>query len=195
MAAPRNENIKIRILDSTKELLEKNSFSDISLAEIANKSGISKGTLYYHYKNKNEIFFDLTDMYLSEQWNDFIKWTDNKEKDTSVPRLIKYVIERATAESKLRIQLISAAQIGDEATRQKLINRYDEFHRLISNKIAERTNIPAEFLTWLILLVSDGIIVQESIGNEAFDEQKFINQCSQYLIQFTEKNNKTDLSE
>lgn len=186
MAAPRNENIKDRILDSTRELLETNSFSDISLAEIAKKSGISKGTLYYHYKNKSEIFFDITDMYLNEQWDDFVKWTENKEKDTSIPRLIKYVVERDVAESKLRTHLISEAQIGDEATRQKLINRYDEFHKLISNKIAERTNIPADFLTWLILLVADGIIVQENIGNEKFDTDKFIKQCSAYLIQFTE---------
>ncbi|MGN0555342.1 MAG: hypothetical protein ACI4LI_05535 [Candidatus Fimenecus sp.] len=27
----------------------------------------------------------------------------------------------------------------------------------------------ADFLTWLILLVSDGIIVQKAIGNENFD--------------------------
>lgn len=188
MAAPRNENIKSRIIETTRELLETSSFSDISLAEIANKSGISKGTLYYHYKNKSEIFFDITDIYLNEQWNDFISWTENKEKDTSIPRLIKYVVERDVAGSKLRMQLISEAQIGDEAVRQRLINRYDEFHRLISKKIAERTNIPADFLTWLILLVSDGIIVQEAIGNDGFDVDKFMKECSQYLIQFTENN-------
>lgn len=190
MAAPRNENIKDRILNSTRELLETNSFSDISLAEIAEHSGISKGTLYYHYKNKSEIFFDITDAYLNEQWNDFVKWTDNKEKDTSIPRLIKYVVERDIAESKLRTQLICEAQIGDEATRQKLIKRYDEFHTLISNKIAERTNIPADFLTWLILLVSDGIIIQENIGNDNFDKEKFIAECSEYIIKFTKNNDK-----
>ena len=61
------------------------------------------------------------------------------------------------------------------------MRRYGEFQRLISEKIAERTNVPADFLTWLVLLVSDGIIVQEAIQNGAFDTQAFIAQGARYL--------------
>ncbi len=186
MAAPRNENIKDYILDATKELLKTRSFSEISLAEIANAAGISKGTLYYHYKNKSEIFFDLTDQYLNEQWNDFVIWTENKEKDTSMNRLVKYVVERNIASYGLRTHLISEAQTGDEEVRQKLIKRYDDFKQLISEKIAERTDVPADFLTWLILLVSDGIIVQEAIQNDNFDVDKFVIQFSEFLKALSE---------
>lgn len=189
MAAPRNENIKNYILDATKELLKTRSFSEISLAEIAKAAGISKGTLYYHYKNKSEIFFDLTDQYLNEQWNDFIIWTENKEKDTSMNRLVKYVIERNIASYGLRTHLICEAQTGDEEVRQKLIKRYDEFKQLISEKIAERTDIPADFLTWLILLVSDGIIVQEAIQNDNFDVDKFVLKFSDFLKALSETYN------
>ena len=76
MAAPRKENIKEIILDATCKLLETRSLADISLADISLAAGISKGTLYYHYKTKGEIFFDITDRYLSQQWQDFINWTD-----------------------------------------------------------------------------------------------------------------------
>lgn len=178
MAAPKNENVKENILNSTLELLKSNSFSEISLADIANKAQISKGTLYYHYKNKSEIFFDLTDRYLNEQWNDFIEWTEDESKDTSLYRLIKYVLERNTKSYELRLHLISEAQNGDELVRKKLIKRYDDFEKLISEKIAERTNLPPEFLTWLILVVSDGIIVQESLKNDNFDTKKFIDNFS-----------------
>ena len=61
MAAPRKDNVKELILNATEELLEHKKLSDISLAEIAREAGISKGTLYYHYKNKNDILFDITD--------------------------------------------------------------------------------------------------------------------------------------
>ena len=79
MAAPRKENIKDIVLNATTALLENHSFAEISLAEIAKAAGISKGTLYYHYKTKSEIFFDLADRYLCTQWDDFIRWTENKE--------------------------------------------------------------------------------------------------------------------
>lgn len=174
MAAPRKENIKTMILDATCVLLQSHSLSDISLADIAKAAGISKGTLYYHYKTKGEIFFDITDRYLSEQWTDFVNWTENKEKDTSLNRLVRYVVERNVASAGLRMHLFSEAQLGDETLRQKLVQRYADFQSLISSKIAERTNLSADFLTWLILLVSDGIIVQEAIGNAAFDREAFI---------------------
>ena len=186
MAAPRKENIKEIVLDSLLKLLETKSFNEISLAEVAKAAGISKGTLYYHYKTKGEIFFDLTDRYLSEQWDDLIRWTENKEKDTSIHRLVKYVVERNVANASFRMQLYSEAQLGDVELKRKLSKRYDEFQKLISEKIAERTNVNPDFLTWLILLLSDGIIIQSAIGNTEFDTEKFILDGTRYLTQFSQ---------
>ena len=97
MAAPRNDNVKEKILDAATGLLDTQTFADISLAEIAAAAGVSKGTLYYYYKNKTDILFDLTNRYLDRQWYELIAWTENKDKDTSVHRLVKYVVERNTA--------------------------------------------------------------------------------------------------
>lgn len=183
MAAPRKDDVKAAVLNAAQLLLETGTWGDISLADIAKHSGVSKGTLYYHYKTKGEILFDLANRYLSEQWDDFIRWTENKEKDTSLQRLIKYVMERDIASAGLRMHLLCEAQAGDEILREKLVRRYGEFQRLISEKIAERTQVPADFLTWMILLLSDGIIVQEAIQNGAFDTQAFIAQGAQCLAQ------------
>lgn len=186
MAAPRKENIKEMVLDALLKLLETKSFNEISLAEVAKAAGISKGTLYYHYKTKGEIFFDLTDRYLSEQWDDLVLWTENKEKDTSIHRLVKYVVKRNVAAASFRMQLYSEAQLGDTELKKKLSKRYDEFQKLISEKIAERTNVNPDFLTWLILLLSDGIIIQSAIGNTEFDTEKFILDGTRYLTEFSQ---------
>ena len=181
MAAPRKDNIKEKILQATTELLKTNALADISLAEIAAAAGISKGTLYYHYKTKNEVFLDITQRFLDEQWEDLIRWTENKEKDTSLNRLVRYVAERDIASAGLRLQLLAEAQLGNETLRQNLTTLYQNFQGLIRGKIAERTALPADFLTWLLLLVCDGIIVQESIGNAAFDRETFLTEGIRYL--------------
>ena len=141
MAAPRNDNVKEKILDAATGLLDTQTFADISLAEIAAAAGVSKGTLYYYYKNKTDILFDLTNRYLDRQWDELIAWTGNKDKDTSVHRLVKYVVERNTASAGMRLHLIHAAMLGDEALRAKLIDRYAAFERLIAEKIAERYGV------------------------------------------------------
>ena len=181
MAAPRKDNIKEKILQATTELLKTTALADISLAEIAAAAGISKGTLYYHYKTKNEVFLDITQRFLDEQWEDLIRWNENKEKDTSLNRLVRYVAERDIASAGLRLQLLAEAQLGNEALRQNLTALYQTFQGLIRGKIAERTALPADFLTWLLLLVCDGIIVQESIGNAAFDREAFLTEGIRYL--------------
>lgn len=65
------------------------------------------------------------------------------------------------------------------------MRRYGQIQRLISEKIAERTHMSADFLTWLLLLVSDGIIIQEAIQNSGFDTQAFIAQGAEYLAQLS----------
>lgn len=189
MAAPRKDNVKLIILDATIKLLNDKALSDISLAEIATAAGISKGTLYYHYKTKTDILFDITDRYLNTQWDELISWTENKEKDTSVHRLVKYVVERNTASASIRIHLLNAAMLGDEDMRVKLIKRYREFEKLIAEKIAERADtVSADYLTWLILLASDGLMIQKVLNNESFDSESFIKQSAEYIKELNNKN-------
>ncbi len=182
MAAPRKENIRTLVLDTTEELLTKKLLSEISLAEIAKAAGISKGTLYYHYKSKDEILFEITDRYLDQQWDDLIAWTTNPEKDTSLPRLVKYVIERDISSPAVRVQLLSDAMTGNEEIRRKFVSRYSAFQKIIAEKIAERTDaINPDYLSWMILLSADGLFLQRMLKNSGFDTEGFLSQTIDYL--------------
>lgn len=182
MAAPRNDNIKEKILDATDHLLQSKSLSDITLSEIARETGISKGTLYYYYKNKTDIYMDVTARFLEHQHSDLIAWVDNKEKDTSIHRLVMYVVKRNIQEYRTRLHLINAASLGDEEIQEKLIDLYETFENLISEKVSERSQLfDPHFFAQLMLLVSDGLIVQEALGNRKFDAEGFVNQSVEYI--------------
>ena len=182
MAAPRNDNVKEKILNATETLLQKKNLSDITLSEIAIETGISKGTLYYYYKNKTDIYMDITSRYLEQQWEDFIAWTENKEKDTSIVRLINYVVQRNIASYRTRLHLINAASLGDEDLREKLVHLYGRFESIISEKVGERSNLfSPKFFAQLMLLVSDGLIVQEALGSEAINPEEFVSQSLEYI--------------
>ncbi len=184
MAAPRKDNVKELILNVTEKLLETQKLTEITFAQIASGAGISKGTLYYHYKNKNDILFDLTDKYLQQQWDDFTAWTENPDKDTSLHRLVQYVLERDVANVGMRLHFFYDAMLGNEDIRIKLMKRYADFSELISSKIRERNpKLPAEYITWLILLASDGLFIHKTLHNENLDVDAFIKHSGRFVKQ------------
>ena len=182
MAAPRKEDIKGLIISTAREMLMEKSFSDISLAAIATRAGISKGTLYYHFKSREDILFAVMDDYLDRQKEDLIIWIEDSSKDTSLPRLLKYIIERDTSTSDMRFHLITEAVAGNQKIREKLLERYHEFYSMIATIISEKvTGISPEYLSWLVLLVSDGLLIHKLMNNTELDTEEFIKGTEKYV--------------
>lgn len=175
MAAPRKDNVKDIIMNTTEALLQKNSIDNLTLANIATAAGVSKGTLYYHYKAKEDILVDITTRYLAEQREQLKVWIEDKEKDTSLHRLVKYVVERNVYETGPRLHLLYNACIGNEAVRKMIVTQYQEFQSYIASLIEARVEgIDPDFLSWMILLVSDGLIIQSELKTPDFSVPNFI---------------------
>ena len=192
MAAPRmNDDVQKMILDAAEDLLAQKSLKEVTLAQIADHANVAKGTVYYYYKNKEDILFAIFDRYLADQWKQLNDWTSNTAKDTRLPRLIKYVLARDIDKTGIRLHFIFEASDGNEVLRQKLMERYLKFEKEIAAKIQERQdNVDSDYLSWLALMVSDGLIIQKTLGNDQLDTDRFIAETEQYIRQiFKEEQN------
>lgn len=192
MAAPRmNDDVQKMILDAAEDLLAQKSLKEVTLAQIAEHANVAKGTVYYYYKNKEDILFAIFDRYLADQWKQLNDWTSNTAKDTRLPRLIKYVLARDIDKTGIRLHFIFEAADGNEVLRQKLMERYLKFEKEIAAKIQERQdNVDSDYLSWLALMVSDGLIIQKTLGNDQLDTDRFIAETEQYIRQiFKEEQN------
>ncbi len=177
MAAPRNDNVKEKILQATELLTTELEFSEITLAKIASTANISKGTLYYHYNSKDQILLDVTTKFLDQQMDELLRWTADRSKDISLHRILKYVIQGALTASKTRMYLTFNAIQNNIEIREKLLERYDIFSKNIATAISKTfSSASGDFLAWTILLLCDGMTIQQNLNNEGFDLDKFITQ-------------------
>lgn len=187
MAAPKNDNIREKILNTAYLMLQEKSFKEMSLSQIAKKTGISKGSIYYYYNSKDELLYDIADSYLNQLYGDLLTWVDNKEKDTSLPRVLYFCLKGGInePEKSLRLHLVMDAMSGNSQLNSKLLNKYISFKNIFSEKIHERsTSInkeQADYYGWLLLTVIDGVIIQNLLGNPEISNEEFINRTVEII--------------
>lgn len=195
MAAPLNANVRETILQAAAQLLRQTSFDNITLAQIAATARISKGTLYYYYSSKDDILFDVAERYLSSLLEELLQWVDNKQKDTSLPRLFGFVLERGADDAfgNLRLYLIGASVSGQDALRQKYIELYAQFQQTLATRLAQRApGAESGYLAWLILLLADGLLVQRQLDNPVFRDEAFSRRLAATLAQLAEGDGGTE---
>ena len=56
------------ILDSAREVFRDLGYYQTSVSEITRRCGVSTGTFYQYFKNKEQIFLELNDLIISRFW-------------------------------------------------------------------------------------------------------------------------------
>ena len=83
-----NMDTKQRILDESLELFASKGYAGTSMNDIISKVGISKGSVYWHFKSKEEIFVKV----LTDNYREWIELVNSELKNLSNPieKLRKY---------------------------------------------------------------------------------------------------------
>lgn len=181
MAATLKTDTKQLIVDSALALISSRDVNEVSLADIAAAAGITKGTLFYYYKSKELIFEDITIQYLNTLAGRFYDWIDNAEKDTSLPRMINYVLEfgaRFGERSKVHIYLVNKALSDNRRLTELFKTKYLEWREIIGKSIEERLDgrdrEKARHYANLVLILIDGLIVQDLVGIQGIDTAEIV---------------------
>ena len=179
MAATLKTDTRKKIIDSTLELISTRDVNEISLADIAAAANITKGTLFYYYNSKELIFEDITVEYLNGLEERFYGWVNNASKDTSFPRLAKYVLDfgaRYGERSKVHIYLVNKALSDNKQLCDLFREKYLSWREIIKRTVAERIDDKekAEGYADLLLILIDGLIVQDLVGIENVDTKKLV---------------------
>lgn len=69
------------IFDSALKVFGKKGFSSTTLDDIAKEAGISRGAIYWNFKNKQDLYVCLLKEYFNDNFYENLKYNDQSNKD------------------------------------------------------------------------------------------------------------------
>lgn len=96
-AISKDEKLERReaILDTASALLEGNEYAGITMADIARKAGLAKGTVFLYFKTKEELFLQLQVRgYLAwfKDINERLQLLTRQKQKTTIQKFVKVLI-------------------------------------------------------------------------------------------------------
>ena len=161
---------RTQILDVSEELFASKGYVSTSTNDIIEKVGIARGTLYYHFKSKEEIL----DAVVLRFTNNLIKKAREVSKDTSIPLLdrISLTMKSLSSDSPLGRELLSEIHKSENALlHQKVQDIMISNIALIFEQMIKEGNEQGLFNCSYPLAVADMIITYSYI---AFDSTREI---------------------
>lgn len=171
-------NNKQRIIDESIKIIMEKGVENTSLADIANKVGISKGTLYYYYNSKSDLIYDITIKHLNEVTKEILDFVEKMSSKSPPKEMVLMLYDRILNEEtrgKLHIYLIQEALTKNKNLQTRFKYEYRSWRGMIEeglNKIFKGRIHDYEVLSYIILSSLDGLIIQRLIGFEDIPTKK-----------------------
>lgn len=145
------------ILDVAIRLFSQQGVSSTSLAQIAQAAGVTRGAIYWHFKNKSDLFseiWELSESSLGELENEYrAKFPDDP---LSVLReILIYILEATVTEERRRLMMeiifhkcefVGEMAVVQDAQRNLCLESYDRIEQTLTRCINAKM-LPANLLT------------------------------------------------
>lgn len=189
---------KEKVFEKKEELIEaavnefgERGYENASLNNILKEAGISKGTFYYHFKNKENLYFYLISMFIEEKKKFFASHIQPDDFEKSIFDLLKIMTEVGLkfAKQNPSISRFSDTFIKERGSEiySKMLKEYsfenkDYFDLLIENAYLKgeiRKDIPKKFVKHIITYLFTHL--QDITHIENIEDYK---PAAYYLIEF-----------
>ena len=141
----RNQERAERILETALALILRWGYNKTTIADIARHSGVAKGTIYLHWKSRDELFAALIQREKLIVFQDIQERIQQDPQGWSLRSMVKH-----SALATIKRPLIKAILMGDRDVLGKLANR-----EMGTTAYAERL---AGFESYLELLRGQGLV-------------------------------------
>lgn len=128
---------KRKIFETSMELFAEKGYDATSIEEITAKVGVAKGTLYYHFSSKEEIFNFLIEEGMNLLKNSINIKIDKQEKYIDKLRAIVLIQIKIIVKYE-NFMTIVLSEIWGNSDRSKTCKKYlDEYLEIVKNIVAK----------------------------------------------------------
>lgn len=135
------------LLDATLEVFWRDGVTRASLQAIAQEAGVTRGALYWHFKNKEDLFETLFEQQYADFFAAFNDQTlrDNQDVWTHLQHNLTAMFETlATRESKHKFCNVMFSKCEQTAGNETITELAYRYHRLFQKQIAYALQLSRE---------------------------------------------------
>jgi AcrR family transcriptional regulator len=185
------------VLEAALEAFSKKGFKGTSLDEIAEMVGITKGAIYWHFKNKVDLY-NAVDEFATKQWDSFVLEPLRGVADpkTKLEKVIKGTFEFCSANPMVfdfMMTFLEGPLVLQSKMRKKVIDSYvldrTFMAGIISDGIKKGQFKDVEPMVCASFLVGavDGILIQWSLDRSSIDLNRMSSVIQRVLFQGLQK--------
>ncbi|MFD2671172.1 TetR/AcrR family transcriptional regulator [Marinicrinis sediminis] len=182
------------IVEVARELFATKGYQSVSMRAIAKKLGYSHGSLYYHFQDKAELFYNLVVDDFTHLFNRQMKIL-NDGKHSAMERL-KIMMEEFIQfglQNKFQYEIMFLIQDNDlrRYSRTEQAKCFDLFSRAVNAALEETASIEISLfsLPWSLFMSLHGFVTYCNRFDQTYDEvQKLANDHITFLCNNLLKN-------
>jgi AcrR family transcriptional regulator len=188
---------KDQIVEAAVAVIAEQGLHHLSLSEIENKAGMSRGQLTYYFKAKEDIFLAVFDRVIQLMYERLGQPPGSEDDENGSPsgwQVTRYLLEALLTRPPISpefhcLQYTFLSQIGHrEDFRQRLAALYEDWRTRMSLGLAAdlarrpgRRQVPPRAMATLIQAILHGLTMQAAADPQAFQPQEMLELCIDLL--------------
>lgn len=175
-------NNKERILLTVEQLIAQKNVNSFSIKDITDELKISKGTVFYYYKSKDDIILDIMQKHFDELSFDYFSWLERHKEDIlNKERFLEVIFYKGVElfnKAKMHIYLINECASGKPQLLEKYNSLWESWVEKLIVGIKQtfpEVEDPNTF-AFMLMLIIDGLTIRKVLNPSYFNKCNLINE-------------------
>ena len=174
--AKESEVRRLEIMNAAMQLFMEKGYTNTTTQDIVDKVNISRGLLYYHFKNKEDILYCLVEQYSEKLLKDIYQITFSKDK-SAIEKVRGFIEATIISSERISVEGTELQKTVDLEENRYMIDKLSHklikkltiyFEKIIQQGIEEQSFLvqypleTAEFLMTAYVFVSNNMSIKYS---------------------------------